>query len=112
VLREPLLSLALEQARKLKVTHVRASILGRSDLAPCLILSRLALVPGIAAFKPQDATTNPSLVYNAAQDEKYIGVVQKAVDDAKAEGGTAEEQLENAMDHVVCCCHFLFSFCR
>jgi len=54
----------------------------------------------IAAFKPQDATTNPSLVYNAAKDEKYKAVVQKAVDDAKAQGGTPEEQLENAMDHV------------
>lgn len=54
----------------------------------------------IAAFKPRDATTNPSLVYNAAKDEKYKPVVQKAVDDAKAQGGTAEEQLENAMDHV------------
>src|SRR5438132_14292973 len=32
-------------------------------------------------FKPQDATTNPSLILQAAQKEEYKWLVDKAVDD-------------------------------
>jgi len=30
-------------------------------------------------YKPVDATTNPSLIYVAAQKEEYIGLVDEAV---------------------------------
>eukprot|EP00729_Bicosta_minor_P032041 gene32041-35403_t len=38
----------------------------------------------IAAFKPQDATTNPSLVYKAAEMPQYKAVVDGAVAFAKS----------------------------
>jgi len=36
----------------------------------------------IAEYKPQDATTNPSLLLKVAQDEKYLGLIEKAIADA------------------------------
>ena len=48
---------------------------------------------GIAAFTPQDATTNPSLVKAAADMPQYASVVQDAVDYAKKQGGDIEEQV-------------------
>ena len=48
---------------------------------------------GIAAFTPQDATTNPSLVKAAADMPQYASVVQDAVDYAKKQGGDIETQV-------------------
>jgi transaldolase len=36
-------------------------------------------VEAIKRVKPQDATTNPSLIYKAAQMEQYSDLVDKAV---------------------------------
>jgi len=54
----------------------------------------------IAAFKPQDATTNPSLVYKAAEMAQYKAVVDGAVAFAKSKASTKEEQLEIASDKL------------
>lgn len=54
----------------------------------------------IRAFLPQDATTNPSLVYSAAQDPKYKHLVDEAVAYAKKQGGTHEQQVERAIDKL------------
>lgn len=48
----------------------------------------------ISKYKPQDSTTNPSLILKAAQSgEPYIGLVDQAVATAKAVGGTQDEML-------------------
>jgi len=44
-------------------------------------------VSAIAVFKPQDATTNPSLVLAATKKPEYARLVDVAVDYAKAQGG-------------------------
>jgi Transaldolase/Fructose-6-phosphate aldolase len=36
-------------------------------------------VEAIKRLKPHDATTNPSLIYKAAQMEQYAGLIDKAV---------------------------------
>jgi len=53
----------------------------------------------IAAFKPRDATTNPSLILAAAKMPQYSAIVDKCVAEAKA-GATMEEQVEIAMDKM------------
>lgn len=55
-------------------------------------------IDSIKKFKATDATTNPSLIYKAAQQPQY----QHLVDDAVAYGKTfpAKEQLDNAMDRL------------
>ena len=52
----------------------------------------------INQFKPLDSTTNPSLIYAAAQDNKYEDLVKSALKEAKAFSSVKKEQLEHALD--------------
>ncbi|KAK9738229.1 Transaldolase/Fructose-6-phosphate aldolase [Popillia japonica] len=49
-------------------------------------------------YKPTDATTNPSLILQAANIPAYKSLIEKAVHYANKIGGTEEEKLESAMD--------------
>jgi len=51
-------------------------------------------------YKPQDSTTNPTLVYNAAQLPQYHHLVEDAVKYAKANGKGLEQQLDLAIDKL------------
>ena len=42
----------------------------------------------IREFKPQDATTNPSLIYAATQKEKYVHLLDEVIADRKRSGLT------------------------
>lgn len=55
-------------------------------------------VDAIAKYKPVDATTNPSLIYKAAQLPQYQHLVADAI--AYAKTFPKSEQLENAMDRL------------
>ncbi|XP_075401266.1 transaldolase isoform X1 [Tenrec ecaudatus] len=54
----------------------------------------------IEEYKPQDATTNPSLILAAAQMPAYQGLVEEAMAYGKKLGGTKEEQITNAIDKL------------
>ena len=49
-------------------------------------------------FKPVDATTNPSLIYAAAQKEEYRHLVDQAVLAGSKKGETKEEKIAETMD--------------
>ncbi|KAM7342739.1 transaldolase [Cochliomyia hominivorax] len=51
-------------------------------------------------YKPTDATTNPSLILNAAKMDRYKDIVFKAVQYGNKTGGTTEEKIEEAMDYL------------
>eukprot|EP00040_Diaphanoeca_grandis_P004851 m.30359 g.30359 ORF g.30359 m.30359 type:complete len:324 (+) comp16270_c0_seq1:75-1046(+) len=51
-------------------------------------------------FTPQDATTNPSLVYAAAQMPQYKHLVDEAVEYAKKNGKTDAEKIQLAQDKL------------
>jgi len=51
-------------------------------------------------FKPQDATTNPSLILAAASMENYKSIVDRAVAYGKAKSGGLEAQVEAAVDKM------------
>jgi transaldolase len=54
------------------------------------------------AFQPQDATTNPSLIFKAAQIERYQPLLQKAIAEGKSETrGSREQILEAVLDHLL-----------
>ncbi len=55
-------------------------------------------IESIAKFRPQDATTNPSLLFQAAQQPRYSHFVEKALSDAAEEGGDKAAQAEAFMD--------------
>ncbi|KAG8938611.1 sedoheptulose-7-phosphate:D-glyceraldehyde-3- phosphate transaldolase, partial [Tulasnella sp. 424] len=54
----------------------------------------------IDQYKPQDATTNPSLILAAAKKEGYSKLIDAAVEYAKKKGGSIDEQTECAMDRL------------
>ncbi|CAE6452761.1 hypothetical protein ACGC1H_005660 [Rhizoctonia solani] len=55
----------------------------------------------IAVYKPQDATTNPSLILAAAGKSDYAKIIDDAVAEAKASGLSGNELIEAAMDNVL-----------
>jgi transaldolase len=52
-------------------------------------------------FKPQDATTNPSLVYAATQKEQYSHLVDEVLKDRKKSGLSGQERIEDICDHLL-----------
>ena len=55
-------------------------------------------IDAIARFRPQDATTNPSLILKAAQDARYRPLIGEAL--AAAAGTAADARLDDAMDRL------------
>ncbi|CAO3692008.1 hypothetical protein G6F70_002747 [Rhizopus microsporus] len=55
----------------------------------------------IDQFKPQDATTNPSLILAATLREQYARLMDQAIEYAKAKGGSDEEKVGLAMDKLL-----------
>jgi len=55
-------------------------------------------IDAIARFRPQDATTNPSLIFKAAQDARYRPIVEEAI--AAAASAAADERVDATIDHL------------
>ena len=54
----------------------------------------------IEAYKPIDATTNPSLIFAASQNPKYAELIDDAIAYAKKESNDKAVQLNKAMDKL------------
>src|SRR6476620_12668982 len=55
----------------------------------------------IKQYKPQDATTNPSLVYAATQKQQYAHLIEEVLADRKKSGLSGHEQIEDICDHLL-----------
>jgi len=55
----------------------------------------------IGQYKPQDATTNPSLMLQASQKPQYAHLIDSAVAYAKAKSNDLEEQIAWAADKLI-----------
>jgi transaldolase len=55
----------------------------------------------IKDFRPQDATTNPSLVYAATQKPEYGHLLEQVLADRKKSGLSGHEQIEDICDHLL-----------
>ena len=55
----------------------------------------------IREFKPQDATTNPSLIYAATQEKQYAHLLDEVIVDQKKSGLTDAAQIEDIIDHLL-----------
>src|SRR3954449_12211469 len=55
----------------------------------------------IKDFKPQDATTNPSLIFAAAQKPQYAHLLEEVIADRKNSGLSGAAQIEDAIDHLL-----------
>jgi len=57
-------------------------------------------VEAIKSLKPVDATTNPSLLLKASTIPQYAPLIEDAIAYAKKQGGSKEQQIENAADKL------------
>ncbi|KAH6988719.1 transaldolase [Ilyonectria destructans] len=55
----------------------------------------------IGKYKPQDATTNPSLILAASKKAEYAKLIDAALEYAKALGGSVDEQVDAALDSLL-----------
>src|SRR3954465_8182834 len=53
------------------------------------------------AFKPQDATTNPSLILQAVSKPQYLPILERVLVDRHKSGLTGHNQIEDIIDHVL-----------
>src|ERR671931_675288 len=65
------------------------------------IVADTADFESIKQFKPQDATTNPSLVYAATQKQQYAHLLEEVLADRKKSGLSGHEQIEDICDHLL-----------
>ena len=57
-----------------------------------MVVSDTGDIGAIKQYAPQDATTNPSLIFKAAQMPEYRSLVQEAVDYGKAQADVSEDE--------------------
>lgn len=55
----------------------------------------------IREFKPQDATTNPSLIFAATQKSQYAHLLDEVLADRKKSGLSGPAQIEDIIDHLL-----------
>ena len=55
----------------------------------------------IREFKPQDATTNPSLIFAATQKEGYAELLKEVLADRKNSGLSGAGQIEDIIEHLL-----------
>src|SRR5437762_4471133 len=65
------------------------------------IVADTADFESVKQFKPQDATTNPSLVYAATQKEQYAHLLEEVLADRKKSGLSGAAQIEDICDHLL-----------
>src|SRR5271170_920488 len=53
------------------------------------------------AYKPQDATTNPSLIYAATQKQEYAYILDQVIKDRANSGLTGAARIEDIIDHLL-----------
>ena len=71
---------------------IKMSCLEQLKASGTMVVADTGDFEAISAFKPRDATTNPSLILAAAKMEQYSSIVDKAIAEAKS-GATIEEQV-------------------
>ena len=57
-------------------------------------------IEAMKLYKPQDATTNPSLILNAAQIPEYRKLIDEAVEWARKQSNNREQQIVDACDKL------------
>ena len=58
-----------------------------------LVVADTGDIDAVARWKPQDATTNPSLLLTSAEDPRYQPLVDKAIRDANGDVAAAVDSL-------------------
>jgi transaldolase len=78
-----------------------ASSLDQLKSTGTVVVSDSGDFESIDVYKPQDATTNPSLILAAVNKPRYASLVDAAVEFGKSKGGSVEHQANAAMDRLL-----------
>src|SRR5438128_11332004 len=65
------------------------------------VVADTAEFESMKGFKPQDATTNPSLVYAATQKSEYAYLLEEVLAERKKSGLSGHEKIEDICDHLL-----------
>lgn len=57
-------------------------------------------IAAMKLYQPQDATTNPSLILNAAQIPEYRKLIDEAIEWARSQSNSREQQIVDACDKL------------
>jgi len=55
----------------------------------------------ISKYKPQDATTNPSLILAASKKAEYAKLIDQAVEYGKKQGKDLDDQVDHTLDNLL-----------
>jgi transaldolase len=92
---DPIMSTAVAEEKKTKLNQLE------QIKKFTKVVADTADFESMKEFKPQDATTNPSLVYAATQKEQYSHLLDEVLKDRKKSGLSGHEQIEDICDHLL-----------
>src|SRR5919108_6209284 len=92
---EPIMSTAVAEEEKTKLNQLEQ--LKKFTK----VVADTADFESMKEFKPQDATTNPSLVYAATQKPEYAHLLEEVIADRKKSGLKGHERIEDICDHLL-----------
>src|SRR5438270_8930924 len=92
---DPIMSSAVAEEKKTKLNQLE------QIKKFTKVVADTADFESIKDFKPQDATTNPSLVYAATQKEQYGHLLDEVLKDRKKSGLSGHDQIEDICDHLL-----------
>ncbi|QYT00647.1 Transaldolase [Trichoderma simmonsii] len=82
-------------------TDTMSSSLDQLKASGTVVVSDTGDFAAIAKYKPQDATTNPSLILAASKKPEYAKLIDVAIDYAKGKGGDLDHQVDTALDRLL-----------
>ncbi len=80
---------------------VRLACTCRCWLSCAFPAPQLTQYAAIAKYKPQDATTNPSLILAASKKPEYAKLIDDAVAVGKKSGGSIDDQVDATLDTLL-----------
>src|SRR5436189_857671 len=92
---DPIMSSAVAEEKKTKLNQLE------QIKKFTKVVADTADFESIREYKPQDATTNPSLVYAATQKPEYAHLLEEVLADRKKSGLSGHEQVEDICDHLL-----------
>src|SRR5437764_8316382 len=92
---DPIMSSAVAEEKKTKLNQLE------QIQKFTKVVANTADFESMKEFKPQDATTNPSLVYAATQKQQYGHLLEEVLADRKKSGLSGHEQIEDICDHLL-----------
>merc|ERR1712177_115175 len=94
-------SYTFEYYQILNITEIMSSSLDQLKATGTTVVCDSGDFATIGKYKPQDATTNPSLILAASKKPEYAKLVDNAVAHGKQQSKDIDEQVEHTLDFLL-----------